>query len=57
MPFKYEGKEMYPHVFANFWSIHSKVVKLGKNAPSKQKKTFPHKLCSFMSGLSACPAS
>jgi len=36
MPFKFESKEMYPiFVFANFWSIHSKVVKLGKNAHSK----------------------
>ena len=39
MPFKSEGKEMYSiFVFANFWSIHSKVV-FGKNAHSKQRKT------------------
>jgi len=51
---------MYPmFVFANFWSIHSKVVRLGKNAHSKQRKAIStqHKLCSFMSSLSACPAS
>jgi len=48
---------MYPiFVFANCWQIHSKVVKLGKNAHSKEK-LFPHKLCSFTSSLSACPAS
>jgi len=58
MPFKFEGKEMYPiFVFANIWSIHSKVVRLGKNAHSKQRKPFPHKLRSFMSSLSACPVS
>ena len=40
MPFKLVGKEIDPiFVFANFWSIHSKVVRLGKNAHSKQKKT------------------
>ena len=39
MPFKFEGKEMYPiFVFANFWTIRSQVVRLGKNAHSKQKK-------------------
>jgi len=33
MPFKFEGTEMYPiFVFANFWSIHSKVVSFSKNA-------------------------
>ena len=58
MPFKFEGKKMYPiFVFANFWSIHSKVVRLGKNAHSKQRKTISTQLCSFMSSLSACPAS
>jgi len=57
MPFKFEGKEMYPiFVFANFWTIHSKAVSLSKNAQTK-KKTFPHKLCGFISSLSACPAS
>jgi len=40
MPFKFEGKEMYSiFVFTNIWSIHSKVVRLGKNAHSKQRKT------------------
>jgi len=39
MPFKFEGKEMYPiFIFANFSSIQSKVVRLGKNAHSKQRK-------------------
>jgi len=34
MTFKFDGKEMYPiFVFAKYcWSIHSKVVRLGKNA-------------------------
>jgi len=28
MPFKFEGKEMCPiFVFANFWSIHSKMIR------------------------------
>ena len=42
---------MYPiFVFAKCcWSIHSKVVRLGKNAHSKQRKVTPHKLCSFTS--------
>ena len=45
MPFNFEGKEMYPvFVFANFWSIYSKVVRLSKNAHSKQRTPFPHKL-------------
>jgi len=51
---------MYPiSVFANFWSIHSKVVRLGKNAHSKQRKTISTQTLqlSFMSSLSACPAS
>jgi len=40
MAFKFEGKEMYPiFVFAKCcWSIHSKVVRFGKHAHSKQKK-------------------
>ena len=40
MAFKFEGKEMYPiFVFAKCcWSIHSKLVRLGKNAHSKQRK-------------------
>jgi len=32
------------------------VVRLGKHAHSKQRKLFPHKLCSFMSSLCASPA-
>jgi len=48
MPFKFEGKEMYPiFVFANFWSIHSKVVRLGKNAHSKQRKTISTQTLQF----------
>jgi len=38
MSLKIKGKEMYPiFVFANFWSICSKVVRLGKNAHNKQR--------------------
>ena len=39
MAFKSEGKEMYPIVvFAKCcWSIHSKVVRLGKHVHSKKK--------------------
>jgi len=38
MPFKFKGKELYPiFVFAKIWSIHFKVVRLGKDAHSKQK--------------------
>jgi len=29
-------------VFANFWSIHFKVVRLGKNSHCKQKKKHFH---------------
>jgi len=38
MTFRIEGKEMYPiFVFAKCcWSIHSKMVRLGKHAHSKQ---------------------
>jgi len=36
MAFKFESNEMYPYFFAKCcWSIHSKVVRLGKNAHSK----------------------
>jgi len=37
MAFKIEGKEVYPNfVFAKCcWSVHSKVVRLGKHAHSK----------------------
>jgi len=34
-------------VFANVWSIHSKVVKLGKNAHSKQRKTISTQTLQF----------
>jgi len=39
MPFKIESKEMYPvFVSAKYcWSIHTKVVRLGKHVHSKQK--------------------
>jgi len=52
MAFKAEGKEMYLiFVFAKYcWSAHS------CNA-WQVEKPFPHKLCSFMSSLCACPAS
>ena len=36
--------------------IHFKVIRLGKNAQSKQRKPLPHKLCSFASSLCTCPA-
>jgi len=47
--FKFEGKEMYPiFVFAKCcWSIHSKVVRLGKNARSKQRKATPTQTLQF----------
>ena len=62
MACKLEGEEMYPIFdFANFWSVHSKVssvVLAWKECAQKTKKNpFPHKLCSFMSSSSACPAS
>jgi len=43
MGFVFEGKKMYPmFVFAKYcWSFHSKVVRLGKNAHSKQRKATP----------------
>jgi len=48
MPFKFERKEMYPiFVFANFWSIHSKVVGLGKNAHNKRRKTISTQTLQF----------
>jgi len=42
MAFEFEGKEMHPSfVFAKcWWSIHSKVVKLGKQAPKREKSHF-----------------
>jgi len=58
MAFKFEVKEIYPiFVFAKCcWSIHSKLVRLGKNAHSKQRKPLPHKPCSFTSSFCTCPA-
>jgi len=48
MPFKFEGKGMYLiYVFANLWSIHSKVVRLGKNAHSKQRKNISTQTLQF----------
>jgi len=43
MAFKCQAKEMYPiFVFAKYcWSIHSKVIRLGKNAKRKQRKATP----------------
>jgi len=43
MAFKFEGNEMYLiFVFAMCcWSIDSRVVRLGKHAHSKQRKTTP----------------
>jgi len=43
MAFKFLAKEMYPiFVIAKIcWSVHSKVVRLGKNAHSKQRKATP----------------
>jgi len=49
MALKFEGKEMYHIiVFAKCcWSIHSKVVRLGKNAHSKQRKATPIQTVQF----------
>jgi len=49
MALKSESKEMYPiFVFAKCcWSIHSKVVRLGKHAHSKQKKATPTQTLPF----------
>ena len=49
MVFKYEGKKIYPIcVFAKCcWSIHSKVVRLCKNAHSKQRKATPTQTLQF----------
>jgi len=43
MVFKSEGGEMYPlFVLAKWcWSVHSKAVRLGKHANSKQSKATP----------------
>jgi len=49
MAFKIEGKEIYPiFVFAKCcWSVHSKVVRLGKHAHGKQKTNIPTKNLQF----------
>jgi len=49
MAFKSEGKAMYPiFVFAKSrWSIHSKVVRFGKHAHNKQRKTTPTQTLPF----------
>jgi len=49
MAFKFEGKEMYPiFVFAKCcWLLHSKVVRLGNNAHSKQRKATPKQTLQF----------
>ena len=59
MAFKIEGKEMYPiFVFVKCcWSVHSKVVRLGNHAHSKQRKATPRQTLRFTSSLCACPAS
>jgi len=59
MAFKFGGKEMYLiFAFAKCcWSTDSRVVRLGKHAHSKQRKTLPHKLCSYTSSLCRCPGS
>ena len=59
MAFKFEGNEMYLiFVFAMCcWSIDSRVVRLGKHAHSKQRKTTPTQTLQFHVKLCACPAS
>ena len=49
MAFKIEGKEIHPiFVFAKCcWSVHSAVVRLGKHAHSKQRKTIPTQTVQF----------
>jgi len=49
MAFKIENKEMYPiFVFAKrCWSVHSRVVRLGKNAHSKQRIPTPTQTLQF----------
>jgi len=49
MAFKIEGKEMYSiFVFARCcWSVHSKVVRLGKHAHSNQRKATPTQTLQF----------
>ena len=61
MAFKFERKEMYPiFVFAKCcWSIHSKVVRFGKHAHSKQRKATPTQTLQFHVKFTqpTCPAS
>ena len=49
LAFKFEGKDMYPiFVFAKCcWSIHSTVVRLGRNADSKQRNATPTQTLQF----------
>jgi len=49
MAFIFEGKEMHSiFVFAKCcWSIHSKVIRLGKNAHSKQREATPTQTLQF----------
>ena len=45
MAFKSEGKDMHPiTVFAECWSIHSKMVRLGKHAHSREQTEKSHSL-------------
>jgi len=59
MALKFEGKELYPiFVFAKCcWSIHSKVVRLGKNAYSKQRKATHTQTLLFHVNLCTWPGS
>ena len=49
MAFIFESKETHPiFVFAKCsWSIHSKVVRLGKHAHNKQRKATPTQTLEF----------
>jgi len=48
MAFKFEGKEMYPiSVFVKCWLISCKVVRLDKNAQSKERKATPTQTLQF----------
>jgi len=59
MAFKYEGKEMCNiFVFAKCCgSIHSKVLRLGKNAHNKQRKATPTQTLQFHVNFMYMPAS
>jgi len=60
MAFRTEGKEMYPIlVFAKcYWSVHSKMVRLGTHVHSKQRKATPTQPLQFHVKFvcCACPA-